>query len=188
MKQDSDIDVINRVLGGDVSGYAVLVDRYKNMAFTIAYRIIGQREDAEEIVQDAFLKAYKNLSRFRRKASFSTWLYRIAYNTAISKKRLKKIPQASLDDVPQSTYAGDEGTMADRYSDEAEKERILEKALGCLNETEKTLVTLYYLNESNIDEIHQITGLSKSNVKVRLFRARKKLQTFMSDTAHAVYF
>ena len=67
----------------------MLVDRYKDLAFTIAFRILGKREDAEEVVQDAFVKAFQNLSSFRQKAKFSTWLYRIVYNTAISKKRLK---------------------------------------------------------------------------------------------------
>ncbi len=102
MMQGNDTQLIGRILDGDKSGYAVLVDRYKDLAYTIAYRVLGKREDAEEVVQDAFVKAFQNLSSFRQKAKFSTWLYRIVYNTAISRHRQKKPGWQSIEEIKSS--------------------------------------------------------------------------------------
>lgn len=187
MNQTSDIELINRVLKGEVSAYAMLVDRYKDMAFTVAYRIAGNREDAEEIAQDAFLKAYRNLKKFRGKAKFTTWLYRIVYNTAVSVKRLKKIPATSLEEAKHPGLAIQEDSETDEWIQTTERAAVLEKALNSLNEAERTIITLYYLNGSSIEDIHTITGLSAANVKVRLFRARKKMQVVLSGISSFAY-
>ena len=185
MIEQNDSQLINRILEGDISGYSVLVDRYKDLAFTLAYRILGNHEDAEEVAQDAFVKAYHNLAGFRQQAKFSTWFFRIIYNTAISKKRLKKRRFLSLDDLPAlPVILG--GSLNDESADE-ERGPILEKALLTLTEDERTLITLYYINDSSVEEIHAITGLSKSNVKIKLFRARKKLQEYVSVVADKAY-
>ena len=116
MNQASDTELIDRILSGEVSKYAMLVDRYKDLAFTVAYRILYHREDAEEIVQDAFLKAYQNLKLFKRKSRFSTWLYRIVYNTAVSKKRLKRKQVTWLEEAghPENTIHEDSGKVNSR--------------------------------------------------------------------------
>jgi RNA polymerase sigma-70 factor (ECF subfamily) len=178
----SDTHLINRILEGDTAGFAILVDRYKDLAFTIACRITGNREDAEEIVQDAFVKAFRSLSSFRRQSRFSTWLYRIVYNAAISKKRLKGITMQRLDDHPHTDFLPD----ADP-DPEAERREMLEKAMLKLPEEDRVVLTLYYIEELPVEEIHQVTGLSKANVKIRLFRARKKLQEWISQPALAIY-
>jgi RNA polymerase sigma factor (sigma-70 family) len=177
MMQHDDTTLIDRVLEGDIQGYSVLVDRHKDLAFTIAYRLLNNREDAEEVVQDAFLKAYRNLKGFRQDSRFSTWLFRIVYNTAISKKRLRKPGFQSIDDVPclveKSGFVNDEDDL------NAERRSMLERAIKQLPEDERAMITLFYINESTVEDIHIITGLSKSNVKIKLFRARKKLQEFV---------
>jgi len=179
--QSHDTLLINNILGGDTAGYALLVDRYKDLTFTIAYRILGNHEDAEEVVQDAFLKAFNGLATFRQQARFSTWLYRIVYNTAISRKRRKGIRQRSLEEMPVFDK------IAEDQGDEEDQGILLEKALQQLPDDEKTLVTLYYLNESSIEDIHAITGLSKANVKIKLFRVRKKLQVLVTAVAERIY-
>lgn len=186
MKELSDTVLINRILSGDNSGFSILVDRYRDLAFTLGFRIIGNREDAEEIVQDAFLSAYKGLDQFRRKARFSTWLYRIVYNKAISRKRLKKAPVSSLEESTYIPYVIEEDGGSEDVLNQQERTGFLEKALSRLTEEDRTIVTLYYLNESSIDEIHAVTGLSRSNVKVRLFRARKKLQVMLDGIPNLV--
>jgi RNA polymerase sigma-70 factor (ECF subfamily) len=178
----NDTHLINRILEGDTAGFTVLVDRYKDMAFTIACRITGSREDAEEIVQDAFVKAFRGLSGFRQQSQFSTWLYRIVYNAAISKKRVKGIPMQRLEDHTASTDMAEEGEDAT-----ADRQALLEQAMLRLPEEDRVILTLYYIEESSIDDIHQITGLSKANVKIRLFRARKKLQERIARPEFAVY-
>jgi RNA polymerase sigma-70 factor (ECF subfamily) len=180
--QNNDSQLISRILEGDVSGYAILVDRYKNLAFTIAFRILGKREDSEEAVQDAFVKAFHSLSSFRQKAKFSTWLYRIVYNTAISKKRLKGYEFQSIEEIrladPQ--VETDEDHVA-------EQGRLLDMAMKKLPEEDRVILTLFYIEESSVEEIHTITGLSKANVKIRLFRARKKLQELINSSSVLIY-
>jgi RNA polymerase sigma factor (sigma-70 family) len=178
----SDTHLINRILEGDTSGFAVLVDRYKDLAYTIAVRITGNREDAEEVVQDAFVKAFRSLSAFRRQSRFSTWLYRIVYNAAVSRKRLKGFDMQRLEDHPQAETFSD----TEPYP-EADRRELLEKAMLKLPEEDRVVLTLYYVEELPVEEIHQITGLSKANVKIRLFRARKKLQDWISQPAWAMY-
>jgi RNA polymerase sigma-70 factor (ECF subfamily) len=161
------------------------INRHKSLAFTIAFRLLNNREDAEEATQDAFIKAFRNLSGFRKESGFSTWLYRIVYNTAISMKRIKKPVFQNLDEMPGLKENAD----VPKYDFDAiaERNQILEKALQRIPEDERVLITLYYLNESDVDEIHSITGLSKSNVKVKLHRARKKLQELVSKMTETSY-
>jgi RNA polymerase sigma-70 factor (ECF subfamily) len=182
MMQHNDTQLIGRILNGDTSGYAVLVERYKDLAFTIAYRILGKREDAEEVVQDAFVKAFQNLSSFRQKAKFSTWLYRIIYNTAVSKHRQRKpgwqsIEESAIPDNAEEFIPGEE----------EERHQTLETAMMHLPEEDRILLTLYYVDESSVDDLHCILGISKSNVKIKLFRARKKLQELVTKTMISVY-
>jgi len=184
MMQLYEIALINRILEGDIRGYAILVEKYKDLAFTIAYRLLSNREDAEEVVQDAFVKAYRSLSGFRKDSRFSTWLFRIVYNASISKLRGKKTGLRSLDEQPALQ---DDLYHLDYEEDtDEEKKILLERAMQQLSEEERTLITLFYMHESSVEEIHSITGLTKSNIKVKLFRARKKLQElvgFVSEKA-----
>jgi RNA polymerase sigma-70 factor (ECF subfamily) len=187
MNQLTDAYIIEKVLSGERQLFAHLVNRYSTMAFTIAYRILEHKHDAEEVVQDAFVKVFENLGSFRQKSSFSTWLYRIVYNTAISRIRSRKNEEMSIDNKmmqieDESIY----GNFLYGYTEE-EASLLVQKALALLPEDERTIVTLFYLNESKIDEIHKITGLSKSNVKIKLFRARKKLMLFFKKFAEINY-
>ncbi len=182
MMQHNDTQLIGRILDGDTSGYAVMVDRYKDLAFTIAFRILGIREDAEEVVQDAFVKAFQNLSSFRQKAKFSTWLYRIIYNTAISKHRQKKPGWRSIEEITVPDNAAE--FLAE---EEEDRHKVLDTAMQQLPEEDRILLTLYYADESSIDDLHSILGISKANVKIRLFRARKRLQEMVTKTMITVY-
>lgn len=180
MMESSDNELIAKILQGNQAAYAVLVDRYKDMAYTLAYRITSQREEAEEVVMDAFVKAFRNLSGFRNESRFSTWFYRIVHNTAISRKRIKAHIVTSMDDM-KSVQVHDEPLCEDPAEEEGQDRLVaLQQALESLNEEDRYLVTLYYGNNSSVAEIHEITGLSKSNVKIRLFRARKKIQESMA--------
>ncbi len=166
---------IDRVLEGKTSEYAMLIDKYKDMVFTITYRITGNREDAEEVSQDVFLKAFNGLAEFRGTSKFSTWLYKIAYNQSVSRIRKKKIDVYSYDgmDMNISELHGETDTNLEQL-DQIPVE-YLKKAFALLEETDRVLLTLYYQDDCSVKEISGITGLSHSNVKIRLFRGRKKL-------------
>jgi len=176
--------IIDQVLAGNKMLFSRLIDPYNVMAFTLAFRIVGNREDTEEIVQDAFVKVYEHLGEFRKKSKFSTWLYRIIYNTAITHTRKKKVV---LQEIDNRFCPHEDSNPSDICGfTEEEAGEFVRKALAILPEEERTIVTLYYLNESGIDEIHDITGLSKANIKVKLFRARKKLQGNIRQISDAV--
>lgn len=175
MKNTQDFFYIKQILNGDVKSFSYLVEKYKDFVFTISYRILKNKEDAEEIAQDSFIKAYKELKNFRGDAKFSTWLYTITYRLTISKLRKNKINFNELTDITIDTYK-DEFSLSQldllKYE---EQKKYINLALEKLPELESLLLTLYYLNENSIEEIHQITELSISNVKVKLFRARKRI-------------
>ncbi|MCH7658615.1 MAG: RNA polymerase sigma factor [Bacteroidetes bacterium] len=145
------------------------------MVFTLAFRILKNRENAEEVAQDAFLKVYQNLGKFRSKSKFSTWLYRIVYNTAISKVRVKQKPTMSIDDQKFFEIGDDERNGSKSFDIENNK-MILQRLLKKLDESDRALITLYYLEECKISEIAEITGQNRSNIKVKLHRTRKKMQ------------
>jgi RNA polymerase sigma-70 factor (ECF subfamily) len=180
MKFQDDNVYIERVLNGDVSAYASLVTKHKSLVFSIVLKIVNNREDAEEISQDVFLKAFQSLNTFEKKSKFSTWLYRIAYNAAISKTRKKKVELVAIEETVITNYSTDEIGQNIKELDENDRLMILEKALKQLPDEDNLLITLFYKNENSVDDISEITGLTVSNVKVKLHRIRKRLYEEMN--------
>ena len=172
---------INKVLEGDRNAFAYLVDKYKTMVYSLALRLVKDREEAEEISQDAFIKAYQSLASFKGKAKFSSWLYRIVYNTAISKLRQRPTGKVSLDEsnIADTLYIESKENY-DTLS-VTERKKYLEKALDSLDSDERMFVILYYYEEQDLDEIALIAGLTKTNTKVKLYRARKKMLTVLQS-------
>lgn len=179
MTHPSDHMIIQKTLKGDVNAYAILVERYKQLVFTLSMRMLKQREEAEEIAQDVFLKAFQKLQSFKGDSKFSTWLYRITYNAcldALSRKRNKPTHQAYQinDEVFKTTTPEIEAVIDAQY----EREEII-RCIELLPEADAFLITLYYMHEQSLEEIAQITGLTKNNTKVKLHRIRKKLFIIM---------
>jgi len=175
MKEQDDIFHVQKVLAGNTAAYAVLVEKHSDMAFTIANKIVRNREDAEEIAQDSFVKAYQSLRSFKGDSKFSTWLYRIVYNAAISHTRRKKQDFTQLDERVVGETTEDEIFENLDTLDTEHQSKLVNEAINNLPADESAIVTLFYLKENTIEDISQITGLSVSNVKVKLFRIRKKL-------------
>jgi len=175
MKFQSDSFYIEKVLNNDTNAYASLVDKHKNMVFTIALRIVRNREDAEEIAQDVFVKAYQALATFKKESKFSTWLYRIVYNAAISKTRKKNIKTADLNYDLVENYSEDDINEDLNRLDSDEQKKIINIVLKKLEPEDQMLVTLYYYEECSTEEISDAVNLSQSNVKVKLHRIRKKM-------------
>jgi RNA polymerase sigma-70 factor (ECF subfamily) len=171
---------VDRVLQGEVNAFSPLVHKHKDLVFSICLRVLQNREEAEEAAQDTFLKAYRALDKYRGSAAFSTWLYRIAYNNAISRTRKKKWE-----------WVGEDGEMVERMAEEAPEEEgfemqteareaLLKGEIEKLDEASRLLIELFYVREQSTEAISEITGLSVSNVKVRLHRIRKKLGEAMA--------
>ena len=181
MNQPDDNHLIQQVLEGNTGIFSVIVDRYKDLVFTVVIRILKNREEAEEAAQDTFLKAFHALPGFKSEARFSTWLFRIAYNTAISRTRKKQLTTLALDDRMIENYSTDEIKENIGQFDEEDRIKLLNKAIQSLGTEEQLLVSLFYQNRQNIEEIASITGLSDTNVKVKLHRIRKKLYIQMQS-------
>ena len=161
---------------GNRQAFGHLVTKYQSLVFTVALRLMKQREEAEEVAQDAFVKAWQQLPKYEGKARFSTWLYRITFNTAVSRLRKHK-PTISWEEDGVSEHLAPlpaiETAMDGLKSNE--RSAFIQQGLAKLSEIDSTVLTLFYLAENDTDEIASITGLSLSNVKVRLMRARKRL-------------
>jgi len=172
MESGEDILLIEKTMAGDLQAFEQIVRKYQSMIFTIAIRILQHHEEAEEVAQDVFIKAYKSLSGFNRKSKFSTWIYRIAYNTSVSKLRSQKKfhDTTGLQDYDK---AGSTDMVAEQ--EKIEENEIIRKCILRLPENERIIVTLFYFEDHSIREIAEITGISESNVKVKLFRSRQLL-------------
>jgi len=190
MDTQSDIYYIEKVLAGESNMFAVLVDKYKGMVYTIALKVLRNKEEAEETAQDAFIKAYQSLGKFKRESKFSTWLYRIVYNAAISKTRKKVLQKVDLNNEIIDNYTTDEIKSNLYILEDADKKKLIKKIMSTLNSEESALITLYYYDENSTEEIANVMGLSQSNVKVRLFRIRNKmnyeLQQYLLDDVKEV--
>ena len=175
MDKQNDFYYIEKVLAGDMNAFAALVDRYKSMAYTIALKILRNNEEAEETAQDAFIKAYQSLNKFKKESKFSTWLYRIAYNAAISKTRKKTLQKVDLNNEIIDNYTTDEIKSSLLILEESDKKSLIEKIMFGISSEERALITMYYYEENSTGEIAEVMGLSQSNVKVRLYRIRNKM-------------
>lgn len=175
MEQQRDAYFISQVLNGNVNAFEILVNRHKTMVFNIAFRITMNREDAEEIAQDTFLKAYQKLGTFRKESKFSTWLYRIAYNTAVSKSRTRKVPVQEIQEDQADQAMVSEIITVLEESGENEKTKILNRALSLLPGEDQIIITLFYYKGKSLEEVGEIMDLTPGNVKVRLHRIRKKM-------------
>ncbi|GHT68914.1 DNA-directed RNA polymerase sigma-70 factor [Bacteroidia bacterium] len=173
MKNDNDLLYIQKVKAGDFRSFSAIVSKYQNMVFTIVLKIVENREDAEDITQEIFIKVFKSIQQFREDSEFSTWLYRIAYNTTLSELRKKKLFFTSIDD---GFFSVNESFTEENDDEETEiKWQYLDKAMKKLPPDEIFLLTLHYIDGQSVENIGRISKLTVSNVKVKLHRIRKKL-------------
>lgn len=182
MKEQFDDQVyLDRIQKGESVCYTFLIEKYSKQIYTLVLKIVQNREDAEEICQDTFLKAYRSISSFKQQSSFSTWIYRIAYNTSITFVRKKKYQFLSIDEMLLSDESEEIINEAIYNSTKEEQLQCLERLLTKLPAEECGLITLFYLKEKSIEEVSIITQLSIANVKTKLFRIRKKLYILLKE-------
>ncbi len=175
MDNQDEFHIIQRICEGETNLFSLFLSRYSDAVYSLIVRIASSKEDAEELTQDVFIKAFKKLNTFQGKSSFLTWLYRIAYNTAISATRKTRqdfsyIDETMIDKVPDENV--------DMLFEKDENENLLNKlqvVLKRLSAEEKMLIALYYSKGEKIHDIAGIMDLSSDNVKIKLYRVRKKL-------------
>lgn len=176
----SDSEIISQVLTGDHNAYALLVERYKSYVFTLTLRFTKNREDAEEVSQDIFVKAYRSLADFKGTAKFSTWLYTIVNTTCITFLRKKRLDIKSLDDERTFEVADslDSGFRANQVEQKS-RLNMVNQAIAMLSPDDAEIITLFYKSEQSLEEISQILGVEVNTAKVRLHRARTRLKEKM---------
>lgn len=175
----NDQHYINLILDGDTSAFTILVERYKNLVFTLTLRMLKQREEAEEVSQDTFIKAYKSLHRFKGDSKFSTWIYKIAYHACLDrlKKNKKYLNNVAIDDFTSFELKAIDNALD--LLEVKEQQEAIQNCIALLPGLDGFLLTLYYFEDHTLDEISKVVGISANTIKVKLFRARKKLAVIL---------
>lgn len=182
MKDRNEKELVQRIMEGDPEAFAILLNQHQDAVHSLILQIVSSPEDAEELTQDVFIKAFNKIETFRGDAGISTWLYRIAYNTAISSTRKRKQTNITLDEKIMNNIPDD---MVDGILNEEADEMLLQKmedAINKLKPEEKALLSLYYNQEKPVNEIAKITQLTAANVKIKLFRTRKKIASIIQNS------
>ena len=174
MNNLTDHSIIDKILSGNSYAYSVLVNRYKNRVFTLAQNILLNKEDAEEVAQDAFVKAFSALNNFKKQSAFGTWLYRITINTALNKKKQRKLFTVDITSEDSDDEPAEFDSLLQHYENK-DLGKFIQLAMQSLKDDERICITLFYLNELQVNEIHELTGITVANIKVILYRGRKHL-------------
>ena len=176
MELYTDTYYIQRIQAGDVACFVCLLDKYSRPINSLILKVVQNQEEAEELAQDTFMKVFKNLASFKGDCSFSTWIYRIAYNIFYE---FLAIEETTLENVSE-----EEITNLFGQTESTEQVQRLEVALEQLLPDERALILLFYWKEKTIEELVSITGLTASNIKVKLHRIRKKLFVLLNGMDH----
>lgn len=181
MSQPEDQYYIDATINGDAKAFVALVDRYKHMVFTLAMKILKNKEEAEEVSQDVFIKVYNALQSFKGDSKFSTWLYKIAYYQSLDylKKQKRHINTSSIDSDTEFHLPSIENTMNGLEANE--RKLAIKSAIDKLPEEDAVVITLHYFEELSLKEIGQIMNIETNTVKVRLFRSRKRLAVILRN-------
>jgi RNA polymerase sigma factor (sigma-70 family) len=176
----TDTEIINRVLKGDRQCFSELVTRYQNYVFTLVLRFTENREDAEEIAQDVFVKTFRSLADFRGDSKFSTWLYTIARTTCITFLRKKKLETTSIDNENTLLQLENkESSFKANVVEQKSRAAMVNQAIQLLNPDDAQIITLFYKAEQSLEEIGKILGMEPNTIKVKLHRARQRLKEKM---------
>lgn len=179
MNSDLELNYINITLGGDTNAFSNLIIKYQDFVFTLVFRMLKNKEDAEEVTQDVFIKAYKVLNTFRGESKFSTWLYTIAYRKALDKLKNNKstIISQELDSINVNNFSSIKNALD--ILEDNERRQIIKNCINRLSSDISSIFTMYYFEELSIKEVSEITKLSNENVKIKLFRGRKILYSIL---------
>jgi RNA polymerase sigma-70 factor (ECF subfamily) len=173
--------IINQIIAGDTKAFAILVDRYKDLVFTLAIRMLKNREEAEEVSQDTFIKTFKSLQKFKGDSKFSTWIYRVAYNTCLDSiiKNKHKFNEVGIDEFTENQIKTIDNALDSL--ERLEQNQTIKECLQLLPSEDGILLTLYYYEDLSMEESSKIVELEANTVKVKLFRARKKLACILKQ-------
>lgn len=181
MTTNDDQILIDAIQNGDTKAYAQLVNRYKDLVYTLAIRMLKHKEEAEEVAQDTFIKIFRSLGKFKGDSKFSTWIYKVTYNTCLDciKKNKKHYNDVAIDEFTFNKLDTIDNALDNLIKEE--KSTLIRQCIDKLPEDSSALLTLFYFEELSLDEISKIINIESNTVKVKLFRARKKLAVILEQ-------
>lgn len=184
MKDLTDIEIIESIRKGNQSDFALLVDRHKNKAFSLLCRMLKNKMEAEEVLQDCFLKAFRSLGSFRNESKFSTWFFRIVYNTALTrlsaKKRKIETEMSSIDEMVNIRSESDF-----RITESNDVSEYIHEIIEQLPANYVSVINMFYLDGMSCEEIADVMNATVNNVKVMLYRARNVLRDLLIKNNYA---
>lgn len=177
----NDQHYINQIIEGNTNAFSVLVNQYKDLVFTLAYKMLKNKEEAEEVSQDTFIKIFNSLNKFKGESKFSTWIYKITYNTCLDKlkKSKKENNVVYIEDFNEHQVKTIENIL--ESIDEKERNQKIQECLLLLLSEEAFLLTLYYFDDQSIEEIAKVIDCNANNVKIKLYRTRKKIASILKE-------
>nr|WP_299215152.1 RNA polymerase sigma factor [uncultured Allomuricauda sp.] len=181
MTTNEETNLIQKIRDGNTHAFSDLVDAYKNLVYTLAYRMLGSREEAEEVSQDTFIKIFKSLPHFKGDSKLSTWIYKVAYNTCLDRIKQNKRNKTfvDIDHVKDVAFVSMNNAL-DKMLQEERKE-LIKRCLNLLPSNDVGLLTLFYFEEQNLAEMEKTLDIPVSTIKVQLFRARKKFAKVLEE-------
>ena len=179
MSSIKDQDQIRKILKGDTAAFRDLMTKYQEFSYVVAFRILKNKEDAEEACQDAFVKVYKQLEKFKMESKFSTWLYTIVYRSALDKRKKMEHESNFIDVEDDNMIVVSDLDDAFELLEKEERKQAVSLAMEELDGEEASLLTFYYMKELSLKEISEIVDLNANHLKIKLHRARKKMATIL---------
>ena len=191
-EREAEAELLKAVKAGDPTAYQGLVEKYQNRVYHLVYGMVRNREDASDITQDAFVKAYRKIDSFRLESSFYTWLYRIAINHCKNRRMYQRRRHTQQHDSLDKPLGDEEdgkrrelpsdGPLPDSGIHRTEAQQILQKALEQLDEEQRFIIVLRDMEDRSYEEIAELLNLPRGTVKSRLHRARQQLARHLSRT------
>ncbi len=181
MTTNKETNLIQKIRDGNTHAFSELVEAYKNLVYTLTYRMLGSREEAEEVSQDTFIKIFKSLPHFKGDSKLSTWIYKVAYNTCLDRIKQNKRNKTfvDIDHVKDVAFVSMNNAL-DKMLQEERKE-LIKRCLNLLPSNDVGLLTLFYFEEQNLAEMEKTLDIPVSTIKVQLFRARKKFAKVLEE-------
>ncbi|MDN3724808.1 sigma-70 family RNA polymerase sigma factor [Aequorivita sp. SDUM287046] len=182
MTTDQEKHLIQEIIGGNHQAFALLIDRYKDLVFTLAIRMLKNREEAEEVSQDTFIKIFKALPKFKGESKLSTWIYKVGYNSCLD--RLKKCKNRYVEVSIEDSFGANQLKSVENALEAletAEQQQTIQSCLHQLSGKDSFLLTLFYFDELSLEEISKIVDIAPNTVKVNIHRARKRLATILKQ-------
>lgn len=174
-------DLVEAIKVGDHRAYSVFMDTYKNLVFSLALKMLKDKEEAEEVAQDSFVKAFNGIDNFKGDSKLSTWLYKIVYYACLDRLKKKKTSYGTVSLEERYDISDKEALDASKLMENEDLKREVKRCLDKIDEEDAFLLTLFYFEEQSLEEIAKLLDITANNAKVKLYRARKKMSSIFKE-------